>query len=439
MLSSMEEMKNLINGLRRKHSVLSLRSVASFAPSVKTKEAMKQLCRDLYKAGITADTIRDRKDQAVAAFQDPNAPPVDNQDVPQTAVMEERQKGKGRSQNLGIDSASFRGLTVPVLRLAAAMGLKPSVQSLLDAASNGSTDVVRQLLEKGGNIEARRSDNGSTPLLIAARCGHTEVVRLLLDKGADIEATRSDYGSTPLDSAADNGHTDVVRMLLEKGANIEATRTDAGETPLHSAAYSGHTDVVRMLLEKGANIEATKSDHGAISLDSAAYNGHTDVVKMPLEKGANIVAMRSDDGSSALYNASWRGHVSVVSLLLEKGANIEATRTNDGGTALHGAAAYLQTEVVRLLLENGANIHATTKQAETVLHVVFYVPPIYNPNIKDPKQLIPTITVLLAHRVNILQKNDSGLTPLDLAEKRGYPEAKQLFLEHIKEHNLTPP
>jgi len=98
---SMEEMKNLINGLRRKQSAFSLRSVASFAPSVNTKEAMKQLCKHLYKAGVTGDTIRGREAQAVTLFQDQNLPPVDNQEVPQTTVLEEQQKGKGRSQTLG--------------------------------------------------------------------------------------------------------------------------------------------------------------------------------------------------------------------------------------------------------------------------------------------------------------------------------------------------
>jgi len=195
----------------------------------------------------------------------------------------------------------------------------------------------------------------------------------------------------------------VVRLLLVKGANIEATRTDTGATPLYSAGYNGHTDVVRLLLEKGANIEATGSD-----------------------------------GSTALFNASWRGHVGVVNLLLDKGANTEAARTSDGDAALHAAASYLQIEVVRLLSEKGANIHVASNQAYTALHMVFYVPTV-DPHLQDPKQLIPTITVLLAHGANILQKDEDGDTPLDVAEQDGHLEAKQLFLQHLKERNLKPP
>ena len=477
-LNSMGEMKNLINGLRRKHSALSLRSVASFAPSVKTKDAMKQLCRDLYRVGITADIIRDRKDQAVAAFRHPNTSSGVNQEVPHTEssvtqsqeLLEGRRKGKGRGPALGIDSTSFRGLTGPMLRLAAAMCLKGpflgEATPLDTGISNGHTDVVRQLLEKGESIEARRSYNGATLLDTAASNGHVDVVRLLLEKGANID-TRSDDGATPLTSAAYNDQIDVVKLLLENGANIEAMRDDTGSTPLDIAAYNRHIDVARMLLEKGANIETMSSNHGSTLLDSAAYNGHTDMVRLLLENGANIEAMRSDDGatslnvaahsghidvvrlllenganieairssngSTALYNASWRGHVGIVSLLLGKGANIESTRADNGKTALHEAALYLQTEVVRLLLEKGANIYAVTKNTRTALHLVFYgSTPDFG--LRDPEQVIPTITVLLAHGANILQKDDSGRTPLNLAEKRGYLEVKRLFLQHIKEH-----
>ena len=230
LLSSMDEMKSLLNGLRRKHSTLSLHSVASsFAPSVKTKEAMKQLCKHLYRAGVTADMIRKREAHAVAVFKYPNVPPVVSQQIPQTLdpvvhgdeLLEEREpKEKSRIIRLGINSTPARG----------------------------------------------------SALHMAAAIGSRQRVELLLANGANIEALRSDHGGTPLDSAAYNGHTDVVRLLLEKGANIEAMRSDNGGTPLNSAAYNGHLDVVRLLLEKGANIDATKSD-GSTALETACGEG----------------------------------------------------------------------------------------------------------------------------------------------------------------------
>ena len=113
MLSSIEEMKNLLlSGLRRKNSTLSLRSVASFAPSIKTKEAMKQFCRDLYRAGVRADKIQGRKDQAVAIFQDPDPSPVVNQDVPQTVgpVIIVQDKDLLESGNQTVEAKSMVGV-----------------------------------------------------------------------------------------------------------------------------------------------------------------------------------------------------------------------------------------------------------------------------------------------------------------------------------------
>ncbi|HME59426.1 MAG TPA: ankyrin repeat domain-containing protein, partial [Terracidiphilus sp.] len=88
---------------------------------------------------------------------------------------------------------------------------------LIQAAQNGDTATVQQLLYRGANIEAKFL--GSTALIWAAEMGKTDVVRLLLEKGANIEG-RSDYiGNTALIWAAEMGKSDVVRLLLEKGAN----------------------------------------------------------------------------------------------------------------------------------------------------------------------------------------------------------------------------
>ncbi|KAF8421368.1 hypothetical protein EV426DRAFT_197025 [Tirmania nivea] len=139
--AEMLEMKGLF--LRRKNSSsgLSLRSVASFAPSVHTKEAMKELCRQIYRAGVPAKIIQDRKDKAVAVFQNPNTSLVVDQDFPQTAgsvvhdeaLSEEQHKGKRRSATLRSDSTSFRA---SALHAAAAKGFKQEVQVLLANGTN---------------------------------------------------------------------------------------------------------------------------------------------------------------------------------------------------------------------------------------------------------------------------------------------------------------
>jgi ankyrin repeat protein len=47
--------------------------------------------------------------------------------------------------------------------------------------------------------------------------GYAEVVKALLEKGADVQA-KNNVGKTPLHLACMNGHHDIAAMLRAKGA-----------------------------------------------------------------------------------------------------------------------------------------------------------------------------------------------------------------------------
>jgi len=258
-------------------------------------------------------------------------------------------------------------------------------QSLLPrAAANGHKAVVKLLLERGAEIEAKDSNYGRTALSWAAEKGHEvvvklllencaaletksnsgwmpllyavyysreAVVKLLLEKGAEIEAKDKDYGRTALSWAAEKGHEVVVKLLLEKGAELEAEDKRHGQTPLLYAAGRGHEAVVKLLLEKGAKLE-TKSNSGWTPLLYAVYYGREAVVKLLLEKGAELEAKNKKYGRTALIYAAEKGHEAVVKLLLEKGAKLE-TKSNSGWTPLSYAAINGHKAVVKLLLEKG--------------------------------------------------------------------------------------
>lgn len=98
---------------------------------------------------------------------------------------------------------------------------------LTDAATNGQVDVVKDLLAKGADVNAKFGD--MTALMWAAQNGHADVVRVLLDK-ADVNAKDKD-GDTALILAVQFGFADVVRVLLAKGADVNA-KTNYGATAL---------------------------------------------------------------------------------------------------------------------------------------------------------------------------------------------------------------
>jgi Ankyrin repeats (3 copies)/Ankyrin repeat len=126
------------------------------------------------------------------------------------------------------------------------------IQGLHLVAYFGVEAVVKQLLEKGADVNIATSD-GRTPLHEASRIGNVEVVKLLLEKGADVNTAKND-GSTPLHEASRGDNVEVVKLLLERGADIEAKDTKYGDTPLLWAVTNGHEAVVTILLGNNADV-----------------------------------------------------------------------------------------------------------------------------------------------------------------------------------------
>lgn len=115
--------------------------------------------------------------------------------------------------------------------------------------------VFRHLLEHQAPVQhAYRDYSFYEPLYRAAKTGRIDAVRQLLDRGVDIEAGRSsqnwNISATPLTGAAAGGHLDIVRYLVEGGANING---NSYKSPLAQATKHRHADIVDYLLSAGAN------------------------------------------------------------------------------------------------------------------------------------------------------------------------------------------
>ncbi|KAI9765917.1 MAG: hypothetical protein M1840_007058 [Geoglossum simile] len=232
--------------------------------------------------------------------------------------------------------------------------------ALQAAAQNGHLEVVRLLLRRGGEANAKPVLDGKTALQAAAGSGHMKIVQLLLEKGADINAKPSDSGRTALQAAAEAGHLAIVRWLLERGADVNGEPAFDGKTALQAAAGNGCIDVVRMLLGTGAIINAGPGDRGRTAIQSAAENGHLDVARLLLERGANVNAGPARVcGRTALQAAAESGHLQLVRELLANGAEVNMKAGDSyGRTALQAAAEKGHLDVVQELLRNGACVEA---------------------------------------------------------------------------------
>ncbi len=89
---------------------------------------------------------------------------------------------------------------------------------LIWAVEVGDEQPVRELLAAGADASARRHD-GATALMLAARDGRREIIRMLIDAGGDLDVRQwGDRGPTALDAAEAGDDRGLVRELVKAGA-----------------------------------------------------------------------------------------------------------------------------------------------------------------------------------------------------------------------------
>lgn len=106
-----------------------------------------------------------------------------------------------------------------------------------------------------------------TPLHVAASLGSEECVKLLLNHGADVRVQFGDVRSTPLHLAAEEGSAECTKLLLEAGALPDA-KNSRGQTAVHLAALAQSAETLDILIAGGANVNA-EDDNGRSPLHAA--------------------------------------------------------------------------------------------------------------------------------------------------------------------------
>lgn len=232
-------------------------------------------------------------------------------------------------------------------------GAKPTPNHLKAAAQEKQSEVLKQLLSAGININ-KADDKGEYPFLSVISFGTLEDVKLFVESGADLTAEyTSNEGGTigpALVLATLNGDLSKVRYLVEQKADINITNK-SGSTPLLVASSKGHRDIVKFLLENRAGVNITNR-HNDTPLMLGAASGDVDLVKLLLDAGAKVNAQNKHNDTPMMFAAE-NGKTDVVKLLLEAGANVNF-RDADGDTALALARQKGHNDIVELLKKAGA-------------------------------------------------------------------------------------
>jgi ankyrin repeat protein len=243
------------------------------------------------------------------------------------------------------------------------------------------------LLNNASDPNACRKD-GATALHLAAARGYAEIVRLLVHRGADIQA-RDGQGLTPLEVAVGEAvavlrgaasierpyygrrkmrdRKDLPQSLINQFVSLSHsnpekamemhrvcaalvdTRATWDEMAVEAAAHMGLTALAQYLVDAGA----------PVSTCTAALLGEASLVRTNLKEDPACLRERGAHGLPLLaYTAFGEPRVDVAEILLAAGADVHTRVFNQ--TVLHVAAARGQVEMARLLLEHGADVNATS-------------------------------------------------------------------------------
>jgi ankyrin repeat protein len=235
---------------------------------------------------------------------------------------------------------------------------------LLVAAKGGYIEIVKLLIEFGGDVNAKDEDGNTALHLISKE--DFEIGKLLIEKGIDVNA-EDEEGATPLyyiegedDDTNDESEDEVtplINLLKEKGA-VKKLPLDA---QLIKASKDGNIELVKDLIKQGASVNARNSYGTPLLLIVASKEGErfSKILKILLDNGADINNQDfdiPDYGETALHAACEIGDIDRIKMLIERGANINI-RNEFGDTPLHCAVLWGDIEVVKLLINNGADVN----------------------------------------------------------------------------------
>ena len=208
------------------------------------------------------------------------------------------------------------------------------------ACGNGSGAMVARLLTAGASARASLP-TGESAVMTCARTGVADAVRQLAERGADLNARDTHRGQTALMWAAGGRHPEAVEVLIQRGADVNAV-SSGGFTPLMFAAREGDPASARLLLAAGARLDDTT----------------------PAGESALLLAAASESGLTARdyrHVAEPSGHEAAALLLVERGANVNQADTL-GLTALHHAVETGKRDLLKTLIARGANLNARLVQ-----------------------------------------------------------------------------
>ncbi|KAI0118262.1 ankyrin repeat-containing domain protein [Nemania sp. FL0031] len=237
-----------------------------------------------------------------------------------------------------------------------------------------------------------------------------EALTWLLDNGVSPNDKEPDTKATPLTTAISQNRPDFVELLLARGANPNIRGQD---WPVCMAVR--YPDILRRLLPSLAQPRAFK---GVIEMAVSANN--LESVKLLLAAGVSVED-RNGGVFSPLTTAIRERHKDIVQYLLdEAGAD-----PNSPGEHLPIVKALRRyeppdTEIIEMLLRKGADPNKVYRGHSAIIQAI------------EMGDALVLRLLIEKWGVDLEAKDDTGRTPIEIAELRGWDEGKEILVKGKK-------
>ncbi|KAI9045728.1 splicing factor 3B [Aspergillus affinis] len=246
-----------------------------------------------------------------------------------------------------------KGLEQEAIEYALEIGDHVLMESLINAAGAGHTELVRLLLDReiNGVYDAWFLEMPPTHALLHE---HWETARLLMSYGADPDYKIEPYewSQTALATMAHRGSLEGLRFLVE---NTKST-LEGKDSPWKTTLPCGRQLREAMKVSFGDFYIADAFEPGRTLLGVAVGGYHPrvkELTELLLELGANVDATDSKSGETALVHAVKIGNCDAVDILLNHGADLlfRINKSEASETPLHQALVSQRSSCLRIILK----------------------------------------------------------------------------------------
>jgi ankyrin repeat protein len=289
------------------------------------------------------------------------------------------------------------------------------------AAYNGSTEMIRMLLEAGADSNIK-TPKGASPLIVAAVKKREESIKILLEYNVDLEIVDS-FGDTVIHCMKAPTPLPIAKRLINRGANLKF-RNKRRQTILDRAVANRDIPFVELLLDMKADINATDGVHGA-ALHRAVAAGDIEMSKLLISRGADVDLVHDwMHGTSLQAVFEWADSTidqkDAIARYLLTQTNVDVN-IHGGilGSALNSAILHGSLDIIKLLLERGADTRHPDPWGRQPLHLA---------SLRSPEHVRLLLDSESADNVGIANKTVLGQTALHFAVATGNKDLVELIL-----------